>query len=539
METNKNNSHDQEWVINISQSLEEDLEENDELSSIRIFSVPKPLFSSKPEAYTPQVVALGPYHHRRLEPFEVERHKLAAARKLKKKLKLIKFCDLVDHIAENENHIRSCYHRYLDFNRQTLAWMLAIDVSFLYQFLRTYPDKRQRSVSLSKRNSLKMGYLMDLTRRKTFHQVVLRDVTMLENQIPLFLLREVHGFYHSDIDEDNSNQLLASMLIGFCKDLAPIKQIDDRHFKERCFEKAHLLDLLYDAVAPKMPFAQVLDEQEKAKAKQEENDKFGCFRIALCSISGLICFVFKLFHSVILVKVSTMACKIIASFLKLRGKNDLSDVFSSAQDVLEEAESTALNEKNESPLVEEIEIPSVAELSKIGVKFEPTKGGLNTIQFDIATATFRLPVIHLNDNSEVVLRNLVAYEACIAPERMVLTRYTELMNGIIDTEEDVRILRESGVLLNRLKSDKAVASLWNGMTISVKATKVPILDKAIEGANAYYSGSWKVKVKKTMKKYVYSSWPCLTFLAANIFIFLSVVEAFCSMYSCSKWLKAE
>ncbi|TKY74759.1 putative UPF0481 protein [Spatholobus suberectus] len=112
------------------------------------------------------------------------------------------------------------------------------------------------------------------------------------------------------------------------------------------------------------------------------------------------------------------------------------------------------------------------------------------------------------------------------------------MNGIIDTEEDVRILREAGILTNRLKSDREVASLWNGMTKSVKVTKVAVLDRAIEGANAYYSGSWKVKVKIAMKKYVYGSWPGLTFLAANVLILLSIVEAICSVYQCSRWLNA-
>jgi hypothetical protein len=133
-----------------------------------------------------------------------------------------------------------------------------------------------------------------------------------------------------------------------------------------------------------------------------------------------------------------------------------------------------------------------------------------------------------------VLRNLVAYEACIAPEVMVFTRYTELMNGIIDTEEDVRILREVGIILNRLKSDEEVATLWNGMTKSVKVTKVPILDKAIEGANTYYSKSWKAKMNVIMKKYICGSWPCLMFLAANIMILLSTLETACSMYNCSK-----
>ncbi|TKY58115.1 putative UPF0481 protein [Spatholobus suberectus] len=78
--------------------------------------------------------------------------------------------------------------------------------------------------------------------------------------------------------------------------------------------------------------------------------------------------------------------------------------------------------------------------------------------------------------------------------------------------------------------------MWNGMTASVKVTKVAVLDRAIESANAYYDGCWKVKVKGGMKKYVYASWPCLTFLAANLIICLTAVEALCSVYSCSKWL---
>ena len=64
-------------------------------------------------------------------------------------------------------------------------------------------------------------------------------------------------------------------------------------------------------------------------------------------------------------------------------------------------------------------------------------------------------------NTEVYLRNLVAYEACVAAGPLVVARYTELMNGIIDTEEDAKFLRERGIVLNRLKIDKEVADLWN------------------------------------------------------------------------------
>ncbi|PNY10581.1 hypothetical protein L195_g007163 [Trifolium pratense] len=142
---------------------------------------------------------------------------------------------------------------------------------------------------------------------------------------------------------------------------------------------------------------------------------------------------------------------------------------------------------NKSLLIDEIAIPSVTELSKSGVSFVATKGDVSTIRFDVKTSTLYLPTISLDINTEVFMRNLVAYEASIALGPLVFARYTELMNGIIDTEEDARILREKGVILNHLKSDQEVANLWNGMSKSIKLTRVPFLDKVIEDVNQHYN----------------------------------------------------
>ncbi|KAJ7958560.1 Plant protein of unknown function (DUF247) [Quillaja saponaria] len=515
-------NHDHEWVIDLSRTLEEDLESHqntssfsyyddhdDELAStISIFNVPKALLSSKPEAYTPQVIALGPYHHRRLELFEMERCKITSAKQVQKNMKPgTKFQDLVHQISTNDVHTRDCYHRYLDFDQETLAWLFAIDASFLLEYLQTFCSYSSDNYKInnegsttSTRSSVMGRHLMmvDYTRRRTVHQEILRDVIMLENQIPLFLIRE---------------------------------------------------DLLYDyIVVPELQFPQeIIDQEQKEKDtdNKEDNEEVTCwFASAIYAIIKLIWlinwapvhFIIKICKSKVAMLLITLPLKVLVTFFKFRGKTALA---SSAENVVEEFVNSTGSVANpdESPLVEELAIPSVRELSKIGVKFRPTKGGLSTIQFDKSSGIFRLPVIHLNDNSNVVLRNLVAYEASAAPEAMVFTRYTELMNGIIDTEKDVRILREAGVLINRMKSDKEVASLWNEMTKSIRVTKVPILDRAIESANEYYSTSWKVKTKTTMKKYVYGSWPCLTFLAANMLLCLTTVEAVCSVYHCSKFLR--
>ncbi|KAJ7958555.1 Plant protein of unknown function (DUF247) [Quillaja saponaria] len=373
------------------------------------------------------------------------------------------------------------------------------------------------------------------------HQEILRDVIMLENQIPLFLIREVHGFYDQQDNIQLHELVLVKILMGFCKYISPIKHLEDQNFKQECLTKSHLLDLLYDYMVVPFPL-EIIDKEDEDRDKDKE-DVTSWFASAICAIISLIkfinCapvhFIAKIFKSKVAKLLITLPWKVLVTLFNFSGKTALINLVSSAENVVEEVENStnSIANPDESPLAEELAIPSVRELSKIGVKFQPTKGGLSSIKFDKSLGIFHLPVIQLNNNSDVVLRNLVAYEASAAPAAMVFMRYTELMNEIIDTEEDVKILRAAGVLINRMKSDKEVASLWNGMTKSVSVTKVPILDRAIEFANEYYSMSWKVKMKATMKKYVYGSWPCLTFLGANVFLCLTTIEAICTVYQCS------
>ncbi|KAB1204660.1 hypothetical protein CJ030_MR8G012732 [Morella rubra] len=463
---------DQEWIIQISRALEEGLDDNDEDVPVSIFRVPKTLISVKPETYTPQLVALGPYHRQRLELLEMEHYKLASAKKVQKNLQRIKFRDLVDNIAESDSIIPLA---------TTGSWSSTKKHSHGY-----CPSMLPSCWSVSKPT---------LPKRKT--------------------------------------RLCESLLRWLISSTTRGGQ------PEECFERAHLLELLYSMVAPNLEL--VVDcEPEKPK----EDGERGWFEEALKSTLTALCYInlaplrllSKICKSKAVQLLITLPVSIISFLLNLKNKGAINNLILSAEKVAEEAESASHEIKDERPLVEEIAIPSVTELHKLGVKFRPTKGGLRTINFDKSSGTFFLPVVHLDDNSEVVLRNLVAYEACIAPDVMVFTRYTELMNGIIDTKEDVRMLREAGIVLNRLKSDQEVATLWNGMTKSVTVTKVPILDKAIEGANAYYSKSWKVKMNAIVKKYVFGSWPCLTFLAANVLIMLSAADAACSVYNCSKWV---
>ncbi|KAL9460160.1 hypothetical protein AB3S75_003377 [Citrus x aurantiifolia] len=96
---------------------------------------------------------------------------------------------------------------------------MAIDASFLLEFLQIYAMNDDA---------------------KAAHNVILRDLVMLENQIPLFVLRKMLEIQYSSLE--SADDMLMSMLKGFCKERSPLKMKDKPLIK--ISECAHLLGIL-------------------------------------------------------------------------------------------------------------------------------------------------------------------------------------------------------------------------------------------------------------------------------------------------------
>ncbi|KAH7860590.1 hypothetical protein Vadar_015273 [Vaccinium darrowii] len=185
--------------------------------------------------------------------------------------------------------------------------------------------------------------------------------------------------------------------------------------------------------------------------------------------------------------------------------------------------------------VEKIMIPSASYLSKVaGVEFCPTTGDISTIKFDEKAKKFYLPIITLNVHSEVIIRNLIAYEASTVSDSLVFARYTDLLEGIIDTVEDAKLLREKKIIIYKLKSDDEVVQLFDGIGKSVRLTDAPYFDKTIEDVNKFFYNSQRIKIYNGVRKYVYVSWKILTILASILLLLLMGLQSFCSVYTCPK-----
>ncbi|KAJ9559707.1 hypothetical protein OSB04_004867 [Centaurea solstitialis] len=489
------------WIHSLRKSMEDE-DEDTTNTDVCIFTVPKTLLDTDPDSYIPEQVALGPFHQWRHNVYDMQKYKLAAAKKAQKRRK-IRFERVVEMMKENEEaKIRACYHKFLDMDGDSLMWMMAVDMAFLLEFLQVYYMREQgggRSIDIGSR----LSSVVDVSGKKLSHMAILRDVLKLENQIPLFLIKTM--LEYDPTSDKPAAETLQIMLMGLYHELSPFQY----HHQSPCVDINdcdHLLDFLYHMTVPnnkELGIETTIDvgvtEEEVEDAEKQgedagENESFAkpthrkqfldyVWKVIKNANFSFLRLLKKITFSRPVTLVMKLPWKIISSLpiLKLF-KEPVEHMLANFQGETKEKQEDGTNESNP-PLIEEITIPSVSPL-------------------DV--------------NTEVYLRNLVAYEACVASGPLVMARYTELMNGIIDTKEDARILMDCRIVYNHLKNEKEVADLWNGMSKCVKMTKVPFMDKAIEEVNKRYERTWRVKIAKFMSKYVFGSWKFLTLLAAML-----------------------
>lgn len=102
---------------------------------------------------------------------------------------------------------------------------------------------------------------------------------------------------------------------------------------------------------------------------------------------------------------------------------------------------------------EEIRITSVYQLeTNAGFKFAPLPGGggIKEIRLVEGEKKLLLPHLTLHSNSEVILRNLCAYEAAVY-KCGLMGEYVDLICGIVDTAQDVEWQIRAGVITTQLE----------------------------------------------------------------------------------------
>ncbi|KAF8037695.1 hypothetical protein BT93_B0522 [Corymbia citriodora subsp. variegata] len=179
-------------------------------------------------------------------------------------------------------------------------------------------------------------------------------------------------------------------------------------------------------------------------------------------------------------------------------------------------------------------IPSATELRESGVSFKAAQGsGPSGFKFR-KNGTLEIPFLRVDDETESRLRNLVAYEQHRQSEGTnYFTDYVGFMDYLINTSNDVKVLRRKGIIKNYLGDDEVVAQMFNKISDHVTIYN-SYYSKIFQEVNAHCAKPWNTWMAKLRRDYFHSPWAIFSVLAAIVLLFLTIAQTVVSILSYTK-----
>ena len=184
-------------------------------------------------------------------------------------------------------------------------------------------------------------------------------------------------------------------------------------------------------------------------------------------------------------------------------------------------------------------IPSVSELQRVGIFLKSGDGNLLDIKYHshhmtvlTGRASLEIPPLFIDHKTGPILRNLVAYEQCDKIVKPYFTSYIMFFDGLVNTPEDVQILRKRKIFYHVLGSDNEVSELLNNLTKDVaydwrECYLSPLIEKICRRSNKAY-----LKFQAAIRREYFSS-PvnCISYLITFLLLYLSVIQTMFTIFA--------
>mgnify|MGYP000223366111 CR=1 FL=1 len=113
------------------------------------------------------------------------------------------------------------------------------------------------------------------------------------------------------------------------------------------------------------------------------------------------------------------------------------------------------------------DLPSASQLYKAGIRFRAIEGSISVMKYDKRKRRFDLPQLVVQDNTEDLLRNFLAYEETLINTGHEFSLYVVTMDSLIKTQEDLEILSKAFVIQSELGSSERLLQMWSAMAKNV------------------------------------------------------------------------
>lgn len=456
-------SLDSEWVIQIREKLEQ-AEQEEKLSPwshLSVYRVPKTLRDGGDDkAYVPQLVSLGPYHHGKKRVHEMERHKYRALHHaLKRSGHEVEM--YLESIKQVEEKARACYEGNICLSSNEFVGMMVLDGIFVLELFRGAAGEGFKELGYAHNDPV-------FAMRGMMHSIQ-RDMIMLENQIPLFVLDRILAI---QIGRHENSGLVAKLAVQFFDPLMPTDEPLVRKDRGRWGSVHNQIE------DPSKSFDPLSD-------------------------GGLHCLdVFR--HSLLRV-----------------GPQPLPRIWNRRK-----SHNHRVPDKRRQQLIH-----CVTELKEAGIKFKRRKTD-RFWDIKYKNGVLKIPRLLIHDGTKSLFLNLIAFEQCHMDRSNYITSYAVFMDNLINSDEDVGYLHYHGIIEHWLGNDGEVADLFNRLCQEVVFDiNDSYLSELSAQVNKYYDHKWNAWRASLKHNYFGNPWAIISLVAAVFLLLLTLAQTFYSIYA--------
>ncbi|KAF5188878.1 hypothetical protein FRX31_021535 [Thalictrum thalictroides] len=181
---------------------------------------------------------------------------------------------------------------------------------------------------------------------------------------------------------------------------------------------------------------------------------------------------------------------------------------------------------------EEQRIECATELSNAGVKFEAAHiaDSLLDISFS-GNGVFEIPLFFLDDTVSSLLGNLIALEQCDNDYASYVSSYIILLDSLVMSPKDVRLLRAEGIIDSFFGDDEHIFHIIKKLSKGTVVSKFYFAGLSHQ-VNAYYHSGWhkwranltRNYVNTLKRDYFNTPWGIFSFVAATVLLLLTFVQ---------------
>uniref|UniRef100_M1A819 Uncharacterized protein n=1 Tax=Solanum tuberosum TaxID=4113 RepID=M1A819_SOLTU len=375
------------------------------------------LRKSNSDAYTPMLISIGPYHKRNHELSLMEKYKLLYLQRFLQRKEGLDVESCISALKKKKDEALKCYDDNLDNDIvDNFLEMLLLDGCFVVEFIREYyatEEKEEEDQEEDNDNIINLEWMK---------KQVCRDMVLLENQLPFFVLTMLHDMtkHHKEV---SFLYMVRKTLLDTFPKAKFIPPLEIHNFNTERFN--HLVHVIHMFCRPSDHHDGMKDKQNKNASTPKE-----CCKITFCD-----------------------------NVLQLTKSKETPKVLG---------------------LWDCYHIPSVTELYDAGVRFirigyVQEKKEDKTTLFDIKfeKGIMKIPCFAIEDTMETFMRNLIAYEQHSSNKVDVypyFSNYAHIMTQLIGSHRDVKFLRKKKIIFKDIGDDKQVASIFKKLSDGVEIT---------------------------------------------------------------------